>query len=264
MRDVQRSIDEHGIDGAYVPLAVRREDFSTVVRGLQKAGFSGVNVTVPHKEAAFALCHACDSAAQAAGAVNLLVFQGDDRIEGRNTDAPGLADSLRAELGADALRGKACVVLGAGGAARATVVALQQLGAHEIRILNRSRGRADLLAADFSPKSNVTVFDTADWPRAAHEVALVVHATSAGMNGTPSLEISLDPLPKTAAICDIVYNPLETALLARARRAGIKTIDGLGMLMHQAVPAFRALFGQEQKVTAGLRNFLETALRDGK
>jgi shikimate dehydrogenase len=144
-------LNELAIDGAYVPLAVRPEDFSTVVVGIRKAGFAGVNVTVPHKESAFALCHDCDSAARAAGAVNLLVFHGDGRIEGRNTDAPGLAGSLRAELGGDAVSGKPAVILGAGGAARAAVVALQEMGAGEIRIVNRSRGRADRLAHEVAP-----------------------------------------------------------------------------------------------------------------
>jgi len=256
-------LDELAIDGAYVPLAVRPEDFSTVVVGIQKAGFAGVNVTVPHKEAAFALCHDCDSAARAAGAANLLIFHGDGRIEGRNTDAPGLAASLRAALGADAVSGKPAVILGAGGAARAAVVALQEMGAGAIRIVNRSRGRADRLAQELAPKS-IAVFDSKDWPRAAAGVALVVQATSAGMKGAPSLEISLEPLPKSAAICDIVYNPLETTLLARAKKAGFKTVDGLSMLMHQAVPAFDAFYGQEPKVTPGLRKALQEALSSGK
>jgi shikimate dehydrogenase len=257
-------LDELAIDGAYVPLAVRPEDFSTVVVGIRKAGFAGVNVTVPHKESAFALCHDCDSAARAAGAVNLLIFHGDGRIEGRNTDAPGLAGSLRAELGGDAVSGKPAVILGAGGAARAAVVALQEMGAGEIRIVNRSRGRADRLAHEVAPKSNIAVFDSKDWPRAAAGVALVVQATSAGMKGAPSLEISLEPLPKSAVICDIVYNPLETPLLMRAKKAGFKTIDGFGMLMHQAVPAFAAFYGQEPKVTPGLRKALQEALSSGK
>jgi len=257
-------LNELAIDGAYVPLAVRPEDFSTVVVGIRKAGFAGVNVTVPHKESAFALCHDCDSAARAAGAVNLLIFHGDGRIEGRNTDAPGLAGSLRAELGGDAVSGKPAVILGAGGAARAAVVALQEMGAGEIRIVNRSRGRADRLAHEVAPKSNIAVFDSEDWPRAAAGVALVVQATSAGMKGAPSLEISLEPLPKSAVICDIVYNPLETPLLMRAKKAGFKTIDGLGMLMHQAVPAFAAFYGQEPKVTPGLHKALQEALSSGK
>jgi shikimate dehydrogenase len=259
-------LNELAIDGAYVPLAVQPEDFSTVVVGLRKAGFSGVNVTVPHKEAAFAMCHDFDPPAQAAGAVNLLIFHAGGRIEGRNTDAPGLTAALRAELADAALRGKAAVVLGAGGAARAAVIALEELGVGEIRIVNRSRARADQLAAALAVqvKSKIVAFDAADWPSAAREAALIVHATSAGMKGTPSLDLSLASLPKEAVICDVVYNPLETPLLARAGRAGFKTIDGLGMLMHQAVPAFGAFYGQEPKVTPGLRNVLQEALRSGK
>lgn len=256
-------LEEMGIDGALVPLAVRPEDFSTVVRGLMKAGFKGSSVTIPHKEAAFAICHDCDLAARAAGAVNLLIFHDDGRIEGRNTDATGLAASLRENLGADVVRGKTAVLLGAGGAARAAVVALHDLGASEVRILNRSRGRADQLAAALGPqvRPKLTVYDDKDWPRAASSAALVVHTTSAGMKGAPSLDIDLAALPKGAAICDIVYNPLETPLLKRARDAGLRTVDGLGMLMHQGVPAFQAFFGVEPKVTPALRRHLEDALR---
>jgi shikimate dehydrogenase len=257
---------ELGIDGTLVPLPVRREDFSIVIRGLMKAGFKGVSVTIPHKEAAFALCHETDLASRAAGAVNLMIFHADSRIEGRNTDASGLAASLRENLGADALKGKVAVILGAGGAARAAVVALHTLGAREIRIVNRSRGRADQLAASLSAhvKPRLVVFDEKDWAKAAAGSELVVHATSAGMKGAPSLDIALDPLPKGAPVCDIVYNPLETPLLKRARAAGYKTIDGLGMLMHQGVPAFEAFFGATPAITPGLRKTLEEALNSGK
>jgi shikimate dehydrogenase len=257
-------LNEMGIDGALVPLPVRPEDFSIVIRGLMKAGFKGVSVTIPHKEAAFAICHKTDLAARVAGAVNLLIFRDNGRIEGRNTDASGLAATLRENLDAGALKGKAIVILGAGGAARAAVVALHDIGAGEIRIVNRSRGRADQLATALSAhvKPNLVVFD--DWSKAAQGAALVVHSTSAGMKGAPSLDIAFDALPKDAVICDIVYNPLETPLLKRARAAGYKTIDGLGMLMHQGVPAFEAFFGVTPKVTPSLRKNLEEALNSGK
>ena len=257
-------LNEMGIDGALVPLPVRPEDFSIVIRGLMKAGFKGVSVTIPHKEAAFAICHETDLAARVAGAVNLLIFRDNGRIEGRNTDASGLAAALRENLDAGALKGKAVVILGAGGAARAAVVALHDIGAGEIRIVNRSRGRADQLAAALSAhvKPRLVVFD--DWSKAAQGAALVVHSTSAGMKGAPSLDIAFDALPKDAVICDIVYNPLETPLLKRARAAGHKTIDGLGMLMHQGVPAFEAFFGVTPKVTPSLRKNLEEALNSGK
>lgn len=256
-------LNEMGIDGALVPLAVKPEDFSTVVRGLMKAGFKGSSVTIPHKEAAFALAHDCDLAARAAGAVNLLIFHENGRIEGRNTDATGLAASLRENLGANFVRGKPAVLLGAGGAARAAVVALHDLGASEVRILNRTRSRAeqlaDALAKEVTPK--LVVLDDADWPKAASGAALLVHTTSAGMKGAPSLDLDLSALPKDAAVCDIVYNPLETPLLKQARTARLRTVDGLGMLMHQGVPAFEAFFGVRPNVTPGLRAHLEEALR---
>ncbi|HUO90052.1 MAG TPA: shikimate dehydrogenase [Rhizomicrobium sp.] len=252
---------ELGIDGALVPLAVRPEDFSTVVRGLMKAAFTGSSVTIPHKEAAFALCHESDLAARAAGAANLLIFHRDGRIEGCNTDATGLAASLREDLGPDFVRGKVAVVLGAGGAARAAIVALHDLGAGEVRIVNRTRSRADQVASALAGQVGPRLAVYGDWPLAAKDAALVVHTTSAGMKGAPSLDIDLAALPKGAALCDIVYNPLETPLLRRARTAGYRTVDGLGMLMHQGVPAFKAFFGVEPKVTPALRAHLEEALR---
>ncbi|MBL6852000.1 MAG: shikimate dehydrogenase [Alphaproteobacteria bacterium] len=256
-------LNELGIDGALVPLPVKPEDFSTVVRGLMKAGFKGSSVTIPHKEAAFALAHTLDLAAHAAGAVNLLIFHEDGRIEGRNTDATGLAASLRENLGADFTRSKPAVLLGAGGAARAGVVALHDLGASEIRILNRTRSRAEQLAAalakEVSPK--LLVLDDSEWAKAASGSAIVIHTTSAGMKGAPSLSLNLSALPKDAAVCDIVYTPLETPLLRSARTAGLRTVDGLGMLMHQGVPAFEAFFGVRPTVTPALRAHLEEALR---
>lgn len=259
-------LKELGLEGLYVPLPVKPEDLSTVIRGLVKASFKGVNVTIPHKEAAFALCHDCDLAAQLAGAANLLIFHDDGRIEGRNTDAAGLAASLREHLGSDALRGKPAVVLGAGGAARAVVVALDELGVGEIRIVNRSRARAEQLVAALSPHvgPKIRLFETTDWAQAAKGTALALNATSAGMNGAPSLDLPLDVLSKDGWICDIVYNPLETELLKRARHAGFRTIDGLGMLMHQGVPAFEVFYGGKAKVTPALRQHLEKALRSGK
>src|SRR6185295_1620752 len=194
--------------------------------------------------------------------VNLLIFHDSGRIEGRNTDASGLAASLRESLGPDALRDKSTVILGAGGAARAAVVGLDALGAASLRIVNRSRSRADELATSLAPhvRAKLAVFDRKDWSKAAKDVALVINTTSAGMAGTPSLDIALDPLAKSTVICDIVYNPLETELLKRARAAGFTTLDGLGMLMHQGVPAFEAFFGAAPKVTPALRRHLEEAL----
>jgi shikimate dehydrogenase len=256
-------LEAHGIDGAYVPLKVARESFAATLRGLRMAGFVGLNVTVPHKEAAFALAEILDAAALAAGAVNLLVFR-NGHIEGRNTDAAGLASSLVESLGADTLRDKTAVILGAGGAARAAIVALAALGTKEIRIVARNPARAKLLVDELqaSTKTALNAFDWREWPKAAADTALLVNTTSAGMRGQPSLTLSLDPLPRGAAVCDIVYNPLETPLLGEARARGHSTIDGLGMLMHQAVPAFEAFFGVTPVVTPALRKDLEKALHD--
>jgi len=153
------------------------------------------------------------------------------------------------EAGVD-VAGKPVVLLGAGGASRAALVALRAMGAAEIRLLNRTEGRAG-------------AGSLAHWAEAARDVALVVNATSAGMQGAASLAVDLAKLPKDAAVCDIVYNPLETEFLARAHAQGLKTVDGLGMLMHQAVPAFEAFFGVLPRVTPGLRRHLEEALARG-
>jgi len=252
---------EYGIDGAYVPLPVKPEDFARVVDGLRRAGFRGVNVTLPHKEAAFALAERHDAAAQAIGAVNLLVF-GENGLEGRNADALGISAALIDGLGPDPVKGKMAAIWGAGGAARAAIYALAEMGAGEIRLFNRTPARAMALVSAFGPLVSVplTAACYEAWPQAAKDVALVVHTTSAGMKQIPSLDLPLDGLPDDAAVFDAVYNPLETGLLARARARGLRVVDGLGMLMHQAVPAFEAFFGVTPKVTQALRHALEQAL----
>lgn len=254
-------LSEYGIDGAMVPLAARVEDFTAVIDGARRAGFKGVNVTVPHKEAAFALAHKVDDAARAAGAANLLVFR-EDGIEGRNTDALGLAESLRESIGA--LEGKSVVLLGAGGAARGAILALEMLGAGKIHLLNRDAHRAKTLASSLSRQVRAPVEPggLGDWRTVAGDAALVVNSTSAGMGAIPPLELDLSLLPKSAAVCDIVYSPLETKLLKDAAARGHKTIDGLGMLMHQAAPSFEAFFGVRPKVTPALRALLERVLRE--
>lgn len=257
-------LETYGVDGAYVPLKVARESFAVALHALRLAGFVGLNVTVPHKEAAFALADHVDDAARAAGAVNLLIFRGG-RIEGRNTDSAGLSASLGEQLGAEALRGKAVALIGAGGAARAAIIALDSLGAKEIRIVARNAARADGLARAMKAgaKASLQSFSFDDWNTAASGIALLVNATSAGMRGQAPLTLSLDPLPRDAAVCDIVYNPLETALLATARARGHTTVDGLGMLMQQAVPAFEAFYGVRPQVTPALRTLLEGTLNGG-
>jgi shikimate dehydrogenase len=252
---------EYGIDGAMVPLAAKVEDFAAVIDGIRRAGFKGVNVTVPHKEAAFAVAHRLNTAAQSAGAANLLVFD-DGGIEGRNTDSLGLAESLSESIGG--LNGKTVVLLGAGGAARGAILALEMLGAGRIHLLNRDMHRAKSLATSLAPqvKAPVEPGGLADWSKVAGDAVLVVNSTSAGMGSNPPLDIDLGALPKSAAVCDIVYNPLETGLLRDAAARGHQTVDGLGMLMHQAVPSFEAFFGVRPKVTPGLRAALVKVLSE--
>jgi shikimate dehydrogenase len=250
----------YGIDGAYVPLGVARHAFAGAIDGLRAAGFVGVNVTVPHKEAAFALADELDPAAMATGAVNLLVFRGG-RMEGRNTDVTGLCQSLVEALGPHAVQGKPAAIAGSGGAARAAVLALSQLGAGEIRLVARNAARAGALKGIV--KTGFRSLAWNGWGEAAAGAALFVNATSAGMRGKSALDLPLDPLPRSAAVCDIVYNPLETPLLKQARARGNVVIDGLGMLMHQAVPSFEAFYGAQPAVTPALRQELEGALRGG-
>jgi shikimate dehydrogenase len=257
-------LNAHGVDGAYVPLAVPREQFARAIESLRMMGFAGVNVTVPHKEAAFAIAHELDDAALAAGAVNLLVFSGG-KIAGRNTDAAGLAANLNEALTKNALNGKDAVLLGTGGAARAAILALSELGVREIRIVGRNHGRGEVLAHEFSArvKTPLRAVLWADWPKAAEGAGILVNATSAGMSGKEALDLPLDPLPVNAVVSDLVYNPLETDLLRRAQARGNRIVDGLGMLMHQAVPAFEAFYGERPQVTPALRTELRKALRHG-
>ena len=253
-------LNELKIDGALVPLSAAPENFAAIITGIRRAGFTGANVTVPNKESAFALAHENDAAAIAAGATNLLVFK-DGRILGRNTDTYGLYASLEDVTGK--LNGASVVLLGAGGASRGAVLALDQLGASTIHLLNRDAKRAATLAAALGKqvKANIIAGGLDGWAVAAKDTVLVVNATAAGMSGNAALAIDLGLLSKNAVISDMVYSPLETPLLKDATARGLKTIDGLGMLMHQAVPSFEAFFGVKPKVTPQLRAALIAALK---
>ena len=241
---------QYRIDGAYVPLPVRPEDFADAVRLLPRMGFVGANVTVPHKEAAFRLSTTRDEAAERCGAVNTLIFDGD-RIEGRNTDVFGFMQNLRRYAPHWRADDGPAVMLGAGGAARAVAVGLAQAGVPELRIVNRTRARAEELARLVGGAA--VAIDWQDLPRALASAALLVNTTSLGMTGQPKLEIDIAPLPNRATVTDIVYAPLETDLLDAARKRGLATVDGLGMLLYQAQPGFAAWFGVTPDVTAELR-----------
>jgi shikimate dehydrogenase len=225
----------YGIDGAYVPLAVRPADFAEVVRGLARAGFAGANVTIPHKEAAFALCDRVEESARRAGAVNTLVF--GDGITGSNTDGEGFVRNLRAH-GVNPAAGPA-LILGAGGAARAIGAALQDEGAAVV-FCNRTVERAEVLAAALPP-AGVCAWD--DRAEALADFGLLVNTTSLGMAGQAGLEMDLGKAAPGLVVADIVYVPEETELLRAAKARGLAVVPGLGMLLHQAVPGCASWFG---------------------
>lgn len=243
-------LNRYGIDGAYLPLAVRPEAFARALHALADLGFAGCNVTVPHKEAALAACDLVSETARAIGAVNTIVLR-DGRLEGDNSDAFGFMENLRQEAPAWQAAAGPALVLGAGGAARAVIHGLLQAGAPDIRLANRTEARAAELARHFGPRVQLVAWDRRD--RALRDVALLVNTTTLGMTGQAPLDLPLDGLPPEALVTDIVYSPLETPLLADARRRGNPTVDGLGMLLHQARPGFAAWFGVEPQVDAALR-----------
>jgi shikimate dehydrogenase len=244
----------HGIDGAYVPLPVRPEQFATALRALPMLGFAGVNVTAPHKEAALAAVDRSDSTARRIGAVNMVVITADGTLDGRNSDGFGFRENLRAAVPDWSPKAGPAVILGAGGAARAIAVALLEAGVPEIRVVNRTAERAERFCREIG--GPFRVYGWGDRTSALADAALLVNTTTLGMSSQPALELVLDRLPTTAVVNDIVYSPLETALLAAAKARGNPVVDGLGMLLHQARPAFAAWFGVEPAVTPELRRFV--------
>jgi shikimate dehydrogenase len=251
-------LQKYGITGAYVQLAVQPGNLAVALPGLSALGFRGCNITIPHKVAALKLVHAVDANAQRVGAINTIVVQADGSLKGMNTDGFGYIQSLldakpdwRADTGP-------VTVLGAGGAARAIVLALADRGAKEIRLLNRTAGKAQALAAEFG--GPVKALPWSERHAALADVALLVNTTSQGMHGNLALELTLDALPGHALVSDAIYVPLETPLLAAARRRGNQTVNGLGMLLNQARPAFEAWFGVMPELTPELRLAIESTL----
>ncbi len=243
---------EHKIAGVY-----ERQDIEPAAIGsfLDRLGetYVGANVTIPYKEAAFAKLKHPDPVAQALGAANTLWFE-NGALSGTNTDVHGFLAHLDASLPGWNRRTETALVLGAGGASRSIVYALLERGVASVTIANRTRARAETLAGRFGPR--VTVADLASLSKALATADLLVNTTSLGMKGQPPLELDLMPLKKTAAVYDIVYVPLETPLLVAARARGNPVVDGLGMLLHQAVPGFERWFGVRPQVTPALRMLL--------
>lgn len=244
-----------GVNGWYIPIEVppAYDDFARVMNSLRAVGFAGVNVTLPHKEHALRYADRASDMAKKAGAANMLTFR-EGAAEADNSDVEGFAASVQAAID-DGIPNRA-VILGAGGAARGAVLALQGACVKSIAVANRTEERAKRIAADFG-------VETIPWEaRSEHlqDTDILVNTTSLGMSGQPALEIDLSTLPDGAIVADIVYAPLETDLLKRARVKGCPTIDGLAMLMHQAVPGFRAWFGADAAVDHVLRGELISEL----
>ena len=242
-------LEAYGIDGAYVPLAVRPERFETALRGLAALGMKGCNVTLPHKEATLALADHADEVARRIGAANTVVVREDGALAVTNTDAFGFIENLEARAPGWP-SDRPAVLLGAGGASRAVIVALLDAGVPQIRIANRTRERAQALADTFGP----AVLPVAWEERAAalDGAGLLVNGTQLGMTGQPPLEMTLDRLGSDGVVYDLVYVPLQTDLLKAAAARHLRCVDGLGMLLHQARPGFAAWFGREPEVTGAL------------
>ena len=245
-----------GIEGGYTIEAIPPEGFAEFVQHLSGHGFVGANVTLPHKERALALS-VPDARAKAVGAANTLWYDGGE-LRSTNTDIEGFVDNLDASASGWDATGDA-LVLGAGGSSRAVVFGLIERGIKRVHLANRTMERARALADQFGNAVQATAWDTIN--EVLPRTGLLVNTTSLGMRGQPPLELDIGLLPSNAIVADLVYVPLETALLKAARERGLKTADGLGMLLHQAVRGFELWFGRRPEVTPELRALAEADLR---
>ena len=248
----------HGLPGSYVQLAVAPGKLETALPGLSALGFRGCNVTIPHKVEAMRLMQEVDTNAKRIGAINTIVVQSDGSLKGFNNDGFGYIQSLiEAKPGWQADAGP-IAVLGAGGAARAVILSLADRGAKEIRLINRTFDKAQALAKEFG--GPIQALPWSQRHEALADVAMLVNTTNQGMHGNPPLDLNLDLLPGHAFVSDTIYVPLETSLLAAARQRGNQTVNGLGMLLNQARPAFHAWFDVMPEVTPELRRIIEATL----
>jgi shikimate dehydrogenase len=244
-------IKKYNLKGAYGHFPVQIENVEAAVRGLSALGIAGCNITQPHKLMAMKLMDQLSPMAQRIGAINCIVVQPDGSLHGFNNDGFGYIQSLKDVKSTWRADEGPVVVLGSGGAARAVVISLLDEGAKEIRLINRTRAKADELAA--VDPSIVKTYEWSERHAALEGAAMLVNTTNQGMYGQPPLEIQLDALPKTAMVSDLIYIPLETPMLAAARERGHLTVNGLGMLLNQAIPAFEAWFGVKPEITDELR-----------
>jgi len=244
------------IDGAYVPLGVAPGRLSDILSVLRELNFRGVNVTIPHKEQAFLLADVTDQLAGFTRAANTLWFSPEGKLSASNTDIFGFMENMKRQ-GSGNLQNKSALVIGAGGAARGVCIALQMLGCKAITLTNRTLDRAEALARYVrGSRSGSASIDVMPWEKrneAMKSAQLLVNTSSLGMAGQPPLEVELSALPLDATVADIVYNPLRTGLIRSAEGRGLNVVDGLGMLLYQAVPGFEKWFGVKPEVTDGLR-----------
>jgi len=250
-----------GIEGHYVPLPVRPENLERAITALPALGFRGVNVTVPHKEAVCSLIDRVEPAAARIRAVNTILIRNDGRLEGRNTDAYGLLANLDQQVPRWREQAQTALLLGAGGAARAGAVALLDAGLARIHIVNRTKARAEALADDLGDGRLVPA-GWQDRSSLLKDTDLIINTTTLGMTGYPPLDLNLSLLPRHAIVYDIVYRPLETALLRQAKARGFSVVDGLGMLIHQAVPAFETFYGHQPQVDSAAKAHLLEVLAE--
>ena len=250
-------LQDYDMDGAYIPLQVGAENLGRVLRTLPMMGFRGVNITVPHKEAALAEMDEVSGEANRIGAVNTVTVLKDGRLHGDNTDAFGFIENLNEHTSDLSHYLKHAVVLGAGGAARAICVALQDAQCKQITLVNRTESKAQSIADRLG---NITVAPWEERERLLVDATLVVNTTSLGLKGKAPLELGLTHLSANALVTDIVYNPLETDLLKAAMAKGCHTVDGLGMLLHQARPGFQRWFGAMPRVDDGLLRYIKKGL----
>ncbi|CAN7535450.1 shikimate dehydrogenase [Bosea sp. LjRoot9] len=247
---------EHGLNGVYVPLAVKPEGLAAALRALPALGFSGCNLTMPLKELALSIVDRVSPIARQIGAMNCVIVAPDGSLEGHNFEAFGYAESLAQDVPGWTADAGPVIVIGAGGGARAVIAGLADRGATDIRICNRSAARAEQLAAEFGVK-------VLPWDRrhdAIGDAALLVNTTNQGMGKEQALDLDLAKLPPSAVVSDLIYVPRETPLLAAARARGNRTVNGLGMLLNQARPAFKNWFGVMPEITPGLRAAIEATL----
>ena len=249
---------QQGMAGRYVPLAIKPEGLAAALRALQSLGFSGCNLTIPHKQAAMDIVDEVSESARLIGAISCVTVRPDGTLLGSNNDAPGFIRNVREAQPNWRADAGPVVVIGAGGGSRAVCYGLMQEGAKEVRLVNRNFERAQALAADFGGPIKAYPWDQRN--EVLEGAAMVINTTSQGMVGQTALDITLDKLPTSALVADIVYIPLETPFLAAARMRGNPTVNGLGMLLHQGPLAWKAWFGIEPLVTAELRALVEQSL----